>query len=138
MDKSTEKRDEDVQKSEVTPLKNKLTKKKDESVHATTDILTVPEVAKALVNDMPYFDSPILEIVLCFNSFGNHFFQSINESGGEQFSDGQFGELMTMIRNAEKSGFCLYFHCFFFIFLIFVKPYIKVMITDICARYSPA
>lgn len=57
MDESTEKRDEDIQKSEVTRLKNKLTKKKEESVHAATDILTVPEVAKALVNDMTYLDS---------------------------------------------------------------------------------
>lgn len=56
VDSSTEKRDEDVQKSEVTRLKSKLSKKKGESVHdATTDdrqdlnVLTVPEVAKALV-----------------------------------------------------------------------------------------
>ncbi|KAJ4881042.1 hypothetical protein Rs2_38097 [Raphanus sativus] len=84
VDSSTEKRDEDVQKSEVTRLKSKLSKKKGESVHdATTDdrqdlnVLTVPEVAKALL---------------------------IKESGGgDQFSDGQFGELMTMIRNAEKN-----------------------------------
>ncbi|XP_009108356.1 probable starch synthase 4, chloroplastic/amyloplastic isoform X1 [Brassica rapa] len=75
VDSSTENRDGDVQKSEVTRLKNKHTKKK-ESDGQDLNVLTVPEVAKAL---------------------------SINKSGGEQFSDGQFGELMTMIRNAEQS-----------------------------------
>ncbi|VVB12621.1 unnamed protein product [Arabis nemorensis] len=77
---------DDIQRTEVTRYRNKPAKKKEENVHATIDIehddgqnlntLTVPEVAKAL---------------------------SINTSGGEQFSDGQYGELMTMIRNAEKN-----------------------------------
>uniref|UniRef100_A0A1J3JI08 starch synthase n=1 Tax=Noccaea caerulescens TaxID=107243 RepID=A0A1J3JI08_NOCCA len=72
---------DDIQKTEVTRLKGKPAKKKEESDNAAIDRqnlnnLTVPEVAKAL---------------------------SINESGVEQSSDGQFGELMTMIRNAEKN-----------------------------------
>ncbi|XP_023635661.1 probable starch synthase 4, chloroplastic/amyloplastic [Capsella rubella] len=81
VDENTEKR-EDIQTIEVTRRKSRPAKKKEENVNATTDdgqnlnSLTVPEVAKAL---------------------------SINKSGGEQISDGQFGELMTMIRNAEKN-----------------------------------
>ncbi|KAL1200698.1 putative starch synthase 4, chloroplastic/amyloplastic [Cardamine amara subsp. amara] len=85
VDENTEKRD-DIQTTEVTRRKYKPAKKKEENVHATIDIehsdgqnfnnLTVPEVAKAL---------------------------SIHKSEGEQISDGQFGELMRMIRNAEKN-----------------------------------
>ncbi|CAH2078679.1 unnamed protein product [Thlaspi arvense] len=80
-DENTEKGN-DIQKTEVTRPRNRPAKKKEENAHATIDDvqnlnnLTVPEVAKAL---------------------------SIHKRGGEQFSDGQFGELMTMIRNAEKS-----------------------------------
>ncbi|XP_010439884.1 PREDICTED: probable starch synthase 4, chloroplastic/amyloplastic [Camelina sativa] len=80
-DESTEKRD-DIQMVEVTRRRSRPAKKKEEIVNATTDDgqnlnnLSVPEVAKAL---------------------------SINKNGGEQISDGQFGELMTMIRNAEKN-----------------------------------
>ncbi|XP_010434563.1 PREDICTED: probable starch synthase 4, chloroplastic/amyloplastic [Camelina sativa] len=80
-DENTEKRD-DIQIVEVTRRRSRPAKKKEENVIATTDDgqnlnnLSVPEVAKAL---------------------------SINKSGGEQISDGQFGELMTMIRNAEKN-----------------------------------
>lgn len=48
MDSSTENRDEDIQQSEVTRLKNKHTKKK-ESDGQDLNVLTVPEVAKALV-----------------------------------------------------------------------------------------
>ncbi|KAG7542396.1 Glycosyl transferase family 1 [Arabidopsis thaliana x Arabidopsis arenosa] len=83
-DENIEKKD-DIQTIEVTRRKNKPAKK-EENVHATVDIghddgqnlnnLTVPEVAKAL---------------------------SLNKSEGEQISDGQFGELMTIIRNAEKN-----------------------------------
>ena len=48
VDSSTENRDGDVQKSEVTRLKSKLTKKKESDGQDLND-LTVPEVAKALV-----------------------------------------------------------------------------------------
>ncbi|XP_010517566.1 PREDICTED: probable starch synthase 4, chloroplastic/amyloplastic isoform X2 [Camelina sativa] len=80
-DENTEKRD-DIQIVEVTRRRSRPAKKKEEIVNANTDDgqnlnnLSVPEVAKAL---------------------------SINKSGGQQISDGQFGELMTMIRNAEKN-----------------------------------
>lgn len=84
-DENLEKKD-DIQTTEVTRRKSKTAKKKGESIHATIDIghddgknldnITVPEVAKAL---------------------------SLNKSEGEQISDGQFGELMTMIRSAEKN-----------------------------------
>lgn len=39
--------------------------------------------------------------------------QSLNKGEGEQISDGQFGELMTMIRNAEKSTFSYLISCVF-------------------------
>ncbi|CAN8231522.1 unnamed protein product [Cochlearia groenlandica] len=85
VDENTEKRD-DVQTTEVIRTKNRSSRKKNENFNAIIDTgngdvqsfnnLTVPEVAKAL---------------------------SINKNGGGQFSDGQFGELMAMIRNAEKN-----------------------------------